>query len=106
MAIPRCAPAPNQKFKTKHPTQTQVFAAGLGALQHWLDRLGKGLERAGLSAASPSGGGGMRAEEISQLVQAHRLSFALASVALAFVLAMNITMACGLRQVNPSTRNS
>ena len=76
-----------------------VFAEGLAALQGFLDRLGVGLTHAGLGKTGADGQPvGLRAQEVAQLVQANRLSFALASVVVAFVLALNVALACGLRQ--------
>lgn len=73
-----------------------VLAEGLAALQGWLDRLGDSLAHAGLTRGSDAPAG-LRAQELTQLVQAHRLSFALASVVVAFVMAANVALACGLR---------
>jgi hypothetical protein len=71
-----------------------VLAEGLTALQGWLDSLGDSLAHAGLARGAPEG---VRAQELSQLMQENRLSFALASVVVVFVLASNVALACGLR---------
>jgi len=69
-----------------------IVSSGLEAVQRWLDRMDAGLAQAGLGEAAETA----RAEELAQLLQANRLSFALASAVAAFVLVLNVSLACGL----------